>query len=266
MLLNLKLAGLFDLRRNTTIRQKILVTIKGIENHRNKVTQIRQRLEKRKQILNQIHSKALLSKDKEKSEMISNEVLELNKTIETVYSAELVLTQIVLRLESISDFSDVIYHVDKAFKILRDASKNMNGIVPSIDEESSRVTEYLSQALAEICFVSPDVSLDVQKDSSKEIIEKALRLCEEQTNLKENILKIGGETIQTNNSILEMKVSSNKAELGDGNEENILRYASIDGHNIKLLDASPIFEFSTPEYDESKVGRACNFDLEEELE
>ena len=167
------------LGREENVKPKIASTIKEIEFHRKELENLRVKLEQRRKSLFDTTVKAMMTKDEPKAIVYANEWSELRIVGKVVYASELALTQVVLRLESILDVGDVMFHMSMAFKVLRKVNKTVQGLVPSLDQASSDINSALSETMAGMENLSPSISLNIQTESGEELVEQARKLAEE---------------------------------------------------------------------------------------
>ncbi len=167
------------LGRDENLKPKIASTIKQIEFHRRELETLRLRLDARRRALFDTTVKAMIAKDKSKANVYASEWTEVRKVGKVVYASELALTQVVLRLESISDVGDVMSHMSTAFKVLRKVNKTVQGIVPSLDQASDDINNTLTETMSEMGRVTPSINLNIRTESGEELVEEARRLAEQ---------------------------------------------------------------------------------------
>ena len=239
--------------REENVKPKITSTIKEIEQHRKELENLRVKLEQRRKALFDTTVKALISKDQSKANVYANEWSELRKVGKVVYASELALTQVVLRLESILDVGDVMFHMSMAFKVLRKVNKTVQGLVPSLDQASSDISSALTETMAGMENISPSISLNIQTESGEELVEQARKLAEERADEMKRNLTLSTRQIQSAESfdrrvaLLEgVDDEEESAVLGtmyrpqpvEEAEEQVLQYAAIHNGNVDITDAS----------------------------
>ena len=239
--------------REENVKPKITSTIKEIEQHRKELENLRVKLEQRRKALFDTTVKALISKDQSKANVYANEWSELRKVGKVVYASELALTQVVLRLESILDVGDVMFHMSMAFKVLRKVNKTVQGLVPSLDQASSDISSALTETMAGMENISPSISLNIQTESGEELVEQARKLAEERADEMKRNLTLSTRQIQSTEgfdrrvALLEgVDDEEEAAVLGtmyrpqpvEEAEEQVLQYAAIHNGNVDITDAS----------------------------
>jgi division protein CdvB (Snf7/Vps24/ESCRT-III family) len=256
--------------KDDNVKPKISSTIKEIEFHRKELENIRTKVEQRRKNLFDTTVKAMLSKDSSKAEVYANEWSELRKVGKVVYASELALTQVILRLESISDVGDVMSHMGNAFRVLRRVNKTVQGIVPSLDQASSEINDTLAETMSDMGRVTPSISLNIQTESGEELVEQARRLAEERADDMKRTLVVSvpqtqldirapehrvpllatGEEDEEEAAILGTIYSPKPAE---DTEEQVLQYAAIHNGNVNITDASTVLKMPSDDIEKAML-------------
>ncbi len=183
----LKLLGF---RKGGDYKAKVLVAIKNIEFHRKELDTLKVRLCDRRQRLFDMTVRALQEKDKPKAGIYASEHTELIKVIKVVMTSELALTQVVLRMESITEMGDAMAHMNSAFKTMREVSKTMQEFAPALDSASKDINSTLTETMAQMGQISPTLSVDVTTLNAEELVEEARRYAEEQAEKMKDDLRV----------------------------------------------------------------------------
>lgn len=258
------------LRRDGNVKPKIAGTIKEIEIHRRELENLRVKLEQRRKALFDTTVRAMMARDRSKATVYANEWAELRKVAKVVYASELALTQVVLRLESIVDVSDVMAHMSTAFKVLRKVSKTVQGLVPALDQASEEISNTLTETMAEMGNVSPTISLNIKTENGEELVEQARKYAEERAEeMKRNLhvspraitsatespdMKVsilaGGEAGEEEESVLGILYGS--PQRGDAGEQ-VLKYANIHNGSVDVTDASSVLSMPPDEVEHAML-------------
>ena len=256
--------------KDDNMRPKIASAVKEIELHRRELENLRAKLEQRRKALFDTTVKALASKDKPKAAVYANEWSELRKVGKVVYASELALTQVMLRLESIVDVGDVMFHLSTAFKVLRQVNKAVVGVVPSLDQTSDEFNAALTETMAEMGNVSPSISLDIKTDSGEELVEQARRLAEQRAEEMKTsfissprMMEEAAQSIDQRVPLLaEGELNEEEAAiLGtvyrqrpvENAEEQVLKYASVHNGNVDIGDASQILKMPSDDVEQTML-------------
>ena len=260
---------LFGVGREENVKPKIASTIKEIEYHRKELENLRAKLEQRRKALFDTTVKAMMTKDQSKATVYANEWSELRKVGKVVYASELALTQVVLRLESILDVGDVMYHMSMAFKVLRKVNKTVQGLVPSLDQASSDINSALTETMAGMENISPSISLNIQTETGEELVEQARKLAEERADEMKRTLSVSPMHMQIRG--YEQEARSPLLATGDEDEEppflgtvykprpveeteeQVLQYAAIHNGNVDITDASSALKMPSDEVEQAML-------------
>ncbi len=255
--------------REENVKPKLASTIKEIELHRKELENLRAKLEQRRKALFDTTVKAMMAKDQSKATVYANEWSELRKVGKVVYASELALTQVVLRLESILDVGDVMYHMSMAFKVLRKVNKTVQGLVPSLDQASSEINNALTETMAGMENISPSISMNIQTESGEELVEEARKLAEQRAEEMKRTLALSPRQIQEAEafdrrvSLLE-GAEEDDEEAGflgtmyrpqpvEEAEEQVLQYAAIHNGNVDITDASSTLKLPSDEVEQAML-------------
>ena len=255
--------------REENVKPKIASTIKEIELHRKELENLRARLEQRRKSLFDTTVKAMMTKDQSKATVYANEWSELRKVGKVVYASELALTQVVLRLESILDVGDVMYHMSMAFKVLRKVNKTVQGLVPSLDQASSDINNALTETMAGMENISPAISLNIQTETGEELVEQARELAEQRAEEMKRSLGASPMRLQLRGYEQTSKVpllaegedDEESPILGtiykprpvQETEEQVLQYAAIHNGNVDITDASTVLRMPSDEVEQAML-------------
>ena len=251
------------------IKPKIASTIKEIELHRRELENLRMKLEQRRKSLFDTTVKAMSQKDQSKATVFANEWSELRKVGKVVYASELALTQVVLRLESIVEVGDVMFHMSMAFKVLRKVNKTVQGIVPSIDQASDEINNALNETMAEMGHVTPSISLNIQTETGEELVEQARKLAEERAEeMKRSMtvpsFQIRQEAYEPAGRVPLLATGDDddeaaflgtlyKPKPAEVTEEQVLQYAAIHNGNVDVTDASSVLKMPSDEVEQAML-------------
>jgi division protein CdvB (Snf7/Vps24/ESCRT-III family) len=185
--LDLKFLSYFLRSRKEVMREKINRAIKGIEVHRREIDNLKLRLENRRKALYEIMIRAKQSHEDAKAIVYANELVELKRVIRVVTTSQLALTQIVTRMESMRDVGDAIFQMSTAMEEVGKVNKSVSDIIPSFNGATEQINSTLSETMTDLGQVSPGISINLESDSSSEIIESAMRYADEKVSeLKED--------------------------------------------------------------------------------
>jgi len=188
------------LRKNEDHKSKVLNAIRSLEFHRKELENLKVRLAERRQRLFDMTVKAIQEKDRPKAGVFANEHTEMIKVIKVVTTSELALTQVMLRMQSITEIGDAMVHMNQAFKTMRDVSRTMQDFGPALETASQDISNTLTETMARMGQIAPTMSFDITTQNSEDLVEEARRYAEEQAQkMKDDLMLVPAkfeETIQ----------------------------------------------------------------------
>ena len=113
----------------------------------NKLEQAGYRLKERDKVLFESCMGALKRNNKEKAAICANEISEIRKLINFLYSVQLAIERVVLRLETIRELSEIVVDLKPALKLLQDVSHDLFQLLPDVSSELSNVNSAISETL-----------------------------------------------------------------------------------------------------------------------
>jgi hypothetical protein len=90
---------------------------------------------------------ALKRNNKEKAAICANELAELRKLIKFLYSVQLAIERVVLRLETIRELSEIVVDLKPALKLLQNVSQDLFQVLPEVSNELNNVNATISETL-----------------------------------------------------------------------------------------------------------------------
>jgi len=160
---------------------RIAIAIRDIETQRKELDALKVRLAERRLKLFETTVRALQEKNKSKASVYATEHAEVRKVSRVVEASELALTQVSLRLQSITEIGDAMLHMDTAFRSLKHVSKEMQGVLPALDAASTDINSTLVETMAQMGQISPSINIDIKTEDSEDLVEQAKRYAEEQS-------------------------------------------------------------------------------------
>jgi hypothetical protein len=89
----------------------------------------------------------MAKKNKERAAICANEISEVRKLIQFLYSIELAIERVVLRLETIRELSEIVVDLKPALRLLQGVSQELFSVLPDVSSELSEVNDAISDTL-----------------------------------------------------------------------------------------------------------------------
>ncbi len=90
---------------------------------------------------------ALKKNNKERAAMCANEIAEVRKLIKFLYSVQLAIERVILRLETIKELSDIVVDLKPALKLLQNVSADLFQVLPDVSSELNNVNDAIRETL-----------------------------------------------------------------------------------------------------------------------
>ncbi len=113
----------------------------------NKLEQASYRLKERDKILFESCMGALKRNNKERAAICANELAEIRKLIKFLYSVQLAIERVILRLETIRELSEIVVDLKPALKLLQNVSQDLFQVLPDVSNELNNVNSAISETL-----------------------------------------------------------------------------------------------------------------------
>jgi len=90
---------------------------------------------------------ALKQNNKEKAAICATEISEIRKLIRFLYSVQLAIERVILRLETIRELSEIVIDLKPALKLLQNVSQDLFQVLPDVSNELNNVNSTISETL-----------------------------------------------------------------------------------------------------------------------
>jgi division protein CdvB (Snf7/Vps24/ESCRT-III family) len=221
-------------KEDKSLRVKVSYALRQIDVQRKDLEQLRFRLEERRKRMFDMAVRAIEKNDEMRARVLAGEHLELQKITRVVNASELALLHINVRLETIRDVGDIMYVLSNAFKEVRKIGKSVSEVAPNLERAAAEINDSLSNILAELRIVSPNIELALT-DSPSEIFEKARRLISERTSELSEIPKSiehpnihGSSIFEKTKNVALLATEDDEEEDFDSEEFKPILYSSLD--------------------------------------
>ncbi|HZY94925.1 MAG TPA: hypothetical protein VFE98_08755 [Candidatus Bathyarchaeia archaeon] len=124
---------------------------------------------------------AQLSKDNAHAALYANECAEIRKMAHITLSSELALERVVLRLQTIEEFGDIMAQIAPVIGVVRETRGRIAGVIPEVATELGEVNNMLSDMSLETGEVQ-DQELDMGASSAeaKKVLEESSTIASQQ--------------------------------------------------------------------------------------
>jgi len=109
---------------------------------------------------------ALNKNKKERAAMCANEIAEVRKLIKFLYSVQLAIERVVLRLETIKELSDIVVDLKPALKLLQNVSSDLFQVLPDVSSELNNVNDAIRETLCATKISADESMIPVSKKTA----------------------------------------------------------------------------------------------------
>ena len=128
----------------TPLKERIDRALYRLSTQKEKLEHMSSRLQQRDKEMFQRCIGAQLSKDTAHATLYANECAEIRKMAHITLSSELALERVVLRLQTIEEFGDIMAQISPVIGVVRETRGRIAGVIPEVASELGEVNEMLS--------------------------------------------------------------------------------------------------------------------------
>lgn len=161
-------------RSSFLMEDKMLKIITQLRVQAEKLNRTSQRLTGRGRELFDQCVRAETEKDSARAYIYANEISQLRKMSRTVLRSQMSLEKVILRLETVREFGDVLNVLGPASSIIRQVQGELSGVVPEVASSLSQVDEMLDGLIVEAGNVTgATVDVVVRDEEAQKILQEA---------------------------------------------------------------------------------------------
>jgi division protein CdvB (Snf7/Vps24/ESCRT-III family) len=163
------------------LKERVDQALYRLATQKEKLEHMSSRLQQRDKEMFQRCIGAQLSKDTAHAALYANECAEIRKMAHITLSSELALERVVLRLQTIEEFGDIMTQIAPVIGVVRETRGRIAGVIPEVATELGEVNNMLSDMELETGEI-PDQGADVQtsSDEAKRVLEESSAIASQQ--------------------------------------------------------------------------------------
>ena len=163
------------------LKERVDQALYRLATQKEKLEHMSSRLQQRDKEMFQRCIGAQLSKDNAHAALYANECAEIRKMAHITLSSELALERVVLRLQTIEEFGDIMAQIAPVIGVVRETRGRIAGVIPEVATELGEVNNMLSDMELETGQI-PDQGADVQtsSDEAKKVLEESSAIASQQ--------------------------------------------------------------------------------------
>ncbi len=141
---------------------------------------------KREEYKMEVREKELISKatdslasgDNNRAKVYANEAAEVRKAAKVIFSSQIALERVALRLETALDIGDLAASLGSSFGVIKKIVGPLSEVMPEASEEMSSIEEEVESIMSEAEVVSSPVTSQALSSEAEEIMKEAEALAE----------------------------------------------------------------------------------------
>jgi len=142
-----------------------------------KLNRTSERLKQRGRELFEQCVRAEQERDTARATVYANEIAQLRKMMRTILKSQLSLDKVILRLETVKEFGDVMHVLQPATSIIRQVQSELSGLVPEVAYNLRKVDEMLEGIVIEAGNVAgASVYVSVNDSEAQKVLEEAAEI------------------------------------------------------------------------------------------
>jgi hypothetical protein len=98
--------------------------------------------------------------------MCANELAEIRKLLKFLYSVQLAIERVILRLETLKELSDVVIDLKPALKLLQNVSSDLFQVLPDVSSELNNVNDAIRETLCATKITADESLIPVGKKTA----------------------------------------------------------------------------------------------------
>jgi len=160
----------------TSLRERILHSLYRLNVQREKLNQMSLGLQQRDREMFQRCVSAQLNNDMAHAKIYANECAEIRKIAREVLSSQLAIEKSILRLETVTEFGDLLVQLSPVIEVVNEAKGKISGVVPEVASELDVVNNMLGSLTTDLTTEGVETSMgNVDMENYGEEAKKVLQ-------------------------------------------------------------------------------------------
>jgi division protein CdvB (Snf7/Vps24/ESCRT-III family) len=163
------------------LKERVDQALYRLGTQKEKLEHMSSRLQQRDREMFQRCIGAQLSKDSGHAALYANECAEIRKMAHITLSSELALERVVLRLQTIEEFGDIMAQIAPVIGVVRETRGRIAGVIPEVANELGEVNEMLGDMELETGQVQDqDVDMQASSSEARKVLEESSAIASQQ--------------------------------------------------------------------------------------
>src|SRR5215831_2696783 len=163
------------------LKERVDRALYRLATQKDKLEHMSSRLQQRDKEMFQRCIGAQLSKDSAHAALYANECAEIRKMAHITLSSELALERVVLRLQTIEEFGDIMAQISPVIGVVRETRGRIAGVIPEVASELGEVNSMLSDMSLETGEVQDqEPDLAASSAEARKVLEESSAIASQQ--------------------------------------------------------------------------------------
>jgi division protein CdvB (Snf7/Vps24/ESCRT-III family) len=163
------------------LKERVDQALYRLGTQKEKLEHMSSRLQQRDKEMFQRCIGAQLSKDSGHAALYANECAEIRKMAHITLSSELALERVVLRLQTIEEFGDIMAQIAPVIGVVRETRGRIAGVIPEVANELGEVNQMLGDMEIESGQVQDqDVDMQASSSEARRVLEESSAIASQQ--------------------------------------------------------------------------------------
>jgi len=168
------------LRRTPPLKERIATATYRLKLQQDKLGQASIKMQQHEKELFEKCVSAQITHDSSRASMYANECSEVRKMAKVILLSELAIEQVVLRLETVQEFGDIVMWMGPVSNVVHTLKGRLAGVVPEVSYELGSIDEMLSGMVIEAGEATGKAyDMQVSGESAQKILEEASTVAEQ---------------------------------------------------------------------------------------
>jgi len=138
-----------NVKKQAPLRERISYTVYRLKIQNRRLEQAGQRMQSHYNEIFRKCTNAVMGKDNVRASMYANECAEIKKMCQTIIGSEFAIEQLVLRLETIEEFGDIVVEMGPVAGVITSLRSHLAGIVPEVSFKLGEIGDSLNDMVME---------------------------------------------------------------------------------------------------------------------
>ena len=176
---------------------------------------------------------AQASNDSGRAKIFANECAEIRKIAKIVLGSQLALERVILRLETVEEFSDIMLQMAPIMSIVKETKSKIAGTVPQVANELEEVNNILSDLTDEAGEVTEnDLPVEASNEEARKILEETGLLAEEK--VRSHFPDLASVTSQPPSALSAIPEAATLTDIEADTDEQVYDYAKKHSGQVSI--------------------------------